>query len=184
MDSLLPETQNESGLFMRSFDYAVASLGSRVRLGRLKFLYWDKKWHEAIYVVHNRIDSFIDKAYARIHQVKESDGSGAEHDLVDSDRYVLLDEMAKHTHDGNDLRSQIIAVFMPARESTGLALSNIFHLLARHPKVYERLREEVLPTWNDPITFEMLKSMRYVQWIINEGLWKRDVHRLCPTYHL
>lgn len=85
-------------------------------------------------------------------------------------RYVLFDEVAKQTQDKLDLSSQIQSVFMPGRNSTAHALSNVFHVLARRPNVYEKLRKEVLQYENGELTFELLKSMKYLQWILNEGM--------------
>ena len=170
MDSLLPETPGDSDLFIKSFDYAMIGLGRRVRLGILKFLYRDKKWHEAIRIVHDQVDRYIDKAIEQQHQEKQAQTNGRLPEQRIPERYILLNEMAKQTQDKEDLRSQILAIFMPGRDSTGYALSNVIHVLARRPDIYQRLREEVLTVQNESITFELLKSMRYTQWVINEGV--------------
>jgi cytochrome P450 monooxygenase len=78
--------------------------------------------------------------------------------------------MAKQTQDKLDLRSQILTVFMPGRDSTAHALANVLHVLARKPEVYSKLREEVLQYQNEELTFEVLKSMKYMQWVLNEGM--------------
>lgn len=174
MDSLLPKTPIDSDLFIKSFDYARIGLGRRIRLGRFRFLHRDKKWHEAIRIVHAQVDRYIGRAVQQ-QQEKQAQACDQSLDPGAQHRYVLLNEMAKQTQDKVDLRSQILAVFMPGRDSTGYALSNIFHALARHPGIYQKLRDEVSCFQDQPITFEMLKSMKYTQWVINEG------HRVHPT---
>lgn len=70
-------------------------LGRRVRLGILKFLYWDKKWHEAIRIVHEQVEGYIDKAIQQNQQEKETRAS-TENSADDAhERYILLNEMAK-----------------------------------------------------------------------------------------
>ena len=180
MDSLLPETPVDSDLFIKSFNYALIGLGKRVRLGRLKFLYWDKKWHEAIRIVHEQVDKYIDKAIEHQQQEKQAQIDNQGTGEKSTDRYILLNEMAKQTQDKEDLRSQILAVFMPGRDSTGYALSNVIHVLARRPDVYQKLRGEVLSVRDKPLTFEVLKSMKYTQWVINEGM-RNSSDTLCSS---
>ena len=135
-----------------------------------RFLHRDPKWHEAIRVVHAQVDRYIEDAFRQ----QESENQRAEGDAPSTEdeknRYILLHEMAKQTQDKVDLRSQILTVFMPGRDSTGYALSNVFHVLARRPDIYQQLRSEVLRAGSEPPTFEHLKSLKYVQWVINEGL--------------
>lgn len=144
-------------------------LGRRVRLGILKFLYWDKKWLEAIRVVHEQVEQWIDRAFEQLPAEKNPESDGEKSGDEVPKRYILLHEMAKQTRDKDDLRSQILAVFMPGRDSTGYALSNVIHVLARRPDIYEKLREEVSSVDGQSLTFESLKSMKYTQWVINEG---------------
>ena len=134
-----------------------------------RFLHRDPKWHASVGIVHRQINRYIDNAFTQINMEK---GQNETRDVQATPRrYILLHEMAKQTQDRLDLRSQILAVFMPGRDSTGFALSNVFHVLARRPDIYQKLRAEVLehaPAW-EPLTFELLKSMKYTQWVINEG---------------
>ena len=125
------------------------------------FLHRDPKWYSSVATVHDKIDRYISNAFAQIAHDKDAQPQ----------RYVLLHEMAKQTRDRLDLRSQILAVFMPGRDSTGFALSNVFHVLARRPDIYARLRQEVLSQAPEgtQLTFEKLKGLKYVTWVINEG---------------
>ena len=68
------------------------------------------------------------------------------------------------------IRAELLNVFLPAHDSTGVALTNVFFNLARHPEVFAELREEILEeglsnaTW----TFDRLKGLIYLQQVINE----------------
>ncbi|CAG8983049.1 hypothetical protein HYALB_00006077 [Hymenoscyphus albidus] len=165
-DTLLPVPSEEGELFISSFDYVMEGLGNRVRFGRLKFLYRDPLWFESIRNVHTFVEKHIDKA---IEESEQSEMSNASEDATGPNhRYILLNEMAKQIKDKLELRSQIIAVFMPSRDTSGTLVSNIFHVLARNPVIWSKLREEVLSVGDQPLTFELLKSIKYLQWIINE----------------
>ena len=61
--------------------------------------------------------------------------------------------------------------FMPSRDTTFL-VSNVIHALARAPDSWAKLRKEVLsPGWRS-LTFEVLKPMKYLQWVINESRYQ------------
>ena len=140
-------------------------LGNRVRLGRLKFLYRDPLWFESIRIVHAFVDKHIEVALEGEKQRKTSGRTENE----SNHRYILLNEMVKQTQDKLDLRSQILAVFMPNRDTTAFLVANIFHALARNPTIWARLRKEIMVVGNQPLTFELLKSIKYLQWVINES---------------
>ena len=77
--------------------------------------------------------------------------------------------MIKETRDHNDIRNQLLYVFLPAHGATGVALTNVFFNLARDPSCYAKLRQEILDareqaTW----TCERLESLKYLQYVINE----------------
>ena len=147
-------------------------LGNRVRLGRLKFLYRDPKWYESVRIVHRFVDKHIDAAIETEHINKDLPKSEA---IIGKDhrRYILLNEMAKQTNDRLSLRSQILAVFMPSRDTTAFLVSNVFHALARNTKTWNKLRQEVLKA-SLPLTFAALKSINHLQWVINESTSSRQ----------
>lgn len=161
-DTLLPLPDEEGELFIKSWDYVMIGFGTRVRMGKLKFLYRDPAWFEAIRIVHAFVEKHIDKAL-EIEKQRQIEDSNPD------ERYILLHEMVKQTQDKLDLRSQILAVFMPSRDTTAVLVANIFHALARHPTVWTKLRGEVMAIGDQPITFELLKSIKYLQWVLNES---------------
>lgn len=140
-------------------------LGNRVRLGRLKFLYRDPLWFESVRIVHAFVEKHIDIALEG--EKQRSASSRIENELYH--RYILLNEMVKQIQDKLDLRSQILAVFMPSRDTTAFLVANIFHALVRNPNIWTRLRREIMAVGHVPITFELLKSIKYLQWVINES---------------
>ncbi|TGO12563.1 hypothetical protein BTUL_0086g00380 [Botrytis tulipae] len=77
--------------------------------------------------------------------------------------------LLKTTKDRVSLRSQLLNIFLPARDQTAIAAGNIFFNLARHPEVWNRLQNEV-SNYDEPLTYESLKQMMYAKTIVNESL--------------
>ena len=80
----------------------------------------------------------------------------------------MLDELVNLLQDKNEIRSQIINIFLPARDATGIGLSSIIFLVARCPRVWQKLRSEVL-SLKAPINHEILKSLQYMKFVLNES---------------
>lgn len=85
-------------------------------------------------------------------------------------KYILLHEMAKQIRDPIDLRFQIFNVFVPARDSVSILISNALFFLARKPDLWARLRKESVGLGDQPITFELLMSLQLFRYVINETL--------------
>ena len=133
-------------------------------LKRFSFLHRDPKWREAIHEVHRYVDQHIDDAFERV-KSDAADTRGSRK------RYILLDAMASQIQDKEQLRSQILGVFLPGHDTTAYSVGNVFHHLARRPDVWAKLRAEVLSKGSEAVTFELLKSMRYLQWVLAESKW-------------
>ncbi|PQE09254.1 cytochrome P450 protein [Rutstroemia sp. NJR-2017a WRK4] len=145
--------------FLASVDRALQGVGMRVALGRFAFLQGlDKSWRQACDEVHAFIDQHIERA------IKDSDKPASA-----SPRYILLDELVKVTQDRLYLRAQLLNNFLPARDSTAIAIANVFFHLARYPRVWHQLRDEVLK-YDGALTFESLKHMKYAKFVVNESL--------------
>ncbi|CAN3486687.1 cytochrome P450 52A5 [Diutina catenulata] len=87
--------------------------------------------------------------------------------------YTFLVELAKHTSDPKVLRDQALNSLFAGRDTTAGLLSFIFLMLAKHPEVTAKVREEIADQFGDDvskISFESLKRCRYLQNVINETL--------------
>lgn len=83
--------------------------------------------------------------------------------------YVLLDDLVKETQNRDELRDITLNLFIGARDAPAVAISNVFFCLARYPHVWARLRQEVVAVGDRRLTFEVLKSMTYLRYVINES---------------
>ena len=158
MDSLLSDTPFDSDQFLRVFDEALAGVGKRRLAGNLSSIRYafDRPWKRAYETIHSYVDERVKDA------LETTSGNKAE-----SRNYILLYEMAKQIHDPIELRYQIIAVFLPARDTTSILVGNALFYLARNPHVWTELRKTALEIDPEKLTFELLKSLtdfRNVLW--------------------
>lgn len=120
----------------------------------------DRKFSDACALIKDYTQKHIDRALER--QAKRESPQ-------DQRKVILVNELAKETNDRSELCSQLLNVFFAGRDTPAVALTNIFFLLARHPHVWKKCRTEVSGLQLEDLTFERLKSLRYIQHVINEG---------------
>lgn len=161
-DTLLKEKPDESANeLLDTFAAALQRLGLRILFGRL-WIYniWDKTFEELASRVHAVVDKYIDEAVERQQQQKSAS--------TNNGRYIILDELVKVTDNREEIRNQLLNVFMPARDAAAVGLSACLFHLARHPDVWNKLRSEVLSI-KGPVTRDVLRSMPYMQAVLNES---------------
>lgn len=89
-------------------------------------------------------------------------------DIKEDDRYVFLYELVKRTTDPVQLRSEMLNVLLAGRDTTASLLSDTWFILARRPDVWAKLREEVDALGGEKPTFQQIKDMKYLRWVLNE----------------
>lgn len=80
--------------------------------------------------------------------------------------------MAGHTKDQTVLRDQLYAVLLAGRDTTACTLSWTIYEMSRKPHIVAKLRQEILDVVGPERapTYENLKNMKYLQYIMNETL--------------
>lgn len=168
-NSLSPETDSPVARRLPAlFDQALVSMFTRFMMGKFSFLAGSKKKYLAqCKEVHDIIDTFIDEEieFQRNSKVKGKTDTTSEIPYG----YVLLKELVKTTDDRGVIRNELMNVFFPARDTAAILFSNVLFLLARHPEKWDKLRGEVLSIGDQKLTFELLKSMKYMQAVLNES---------------
>ncbi|MBC7173104.1 MAG: cytochrome P450, partial [Polyangiaceae bacterium] len=112
------------------------------------------------------IDAYIAKTVAerRLNDTRYDD-------LLDA----LLDAAKHGGMSETQLRDEVSTVFLAGHETTALALTYAFHLLALHPEVDARLEAELREVLGDrPPTMEDIGSLPYTRMVGEEAL------RICP----
>lgn len=135
----------------------------RILGGRLPF-FANKEYEENCDKLHAYFDRQVARALAA---AKDNEATA---DNKPTERYILIDELAKEEKDPIKLRFEMIQIFMPASESVSNMFSNILFYLARHPHIWADLRHEALALGDQPLTFELLKSLHSFRNVILESI--------------
>lgn len=168
VNSLL-DTSRDSQEFLDAFSQSLIGAGRRGNLagGKLGFLYmFDKTWEKSYTKVHTFIDRFV----ARVIAATDLNNASEKRSEDQPQRYVLIYEMAKEIRDPVALRFEVLNIFFPARDTTGIALSNTVFHLARNPQIWTELRSEALALGDKPLTFETIKSLHSFRYVLFEGI--------------
>lgn len=87
-------------------------------------------------------------------------------------KFILLDELAKETQNPLELRNESLSLLFAGRDTAGALLGWVFYFLARHERVFSKLRSIVLETFGPSVTgeisFAQLKACQYMLHMINE----------------
>ncbi|WEW57443.1 hypothetical protein PRK78_002910 [Emydomyces testavorans] len=137
----------------------------RILLGNLYFLQKDSREFKRIsQFVQTYIDSFTQRAL-RLHAA----GKPTSFDAGGS--YVFLEEISKSIKDPVRLRSELLNILLAGRDTTASLLAICFHQLARHKDVWNKLRKEIMDNIGNRLpTYEDIKSLKYLQYVLNETL--------------
>ena len=118
--------------------------------------------------IHKLVDWFVQTRLQRVQAVtdpKLDDGSGRK-------KFILLNELAKATQNPLELRNESLSLLFAGRDTAGALLGWCFYFLARHPRVWDKLRGIVLERFGasptGEITFAKLKACQYMAHVINE----------------
>lgn len=144
----------------------------RLQMSKCLWLFRSQKWLDAVAVVHNFVDRHIDRTYKEIQDSTKSKIVDAQSPSkeAENERSDLLWSMANNLkNDKEALRSQMLLLFVPNNDTTSIFISNNFWNLARYPNVYAKVREEVLSYGDAPLTYETLRSMKYLESVLNES---------------
>ncbi|PNH42134.1 hypothetical protein VD0004_g5113 [Verticillium dahliae] len=116
-------------------------------------------------IINNFVNQYIDLAL-RLSPEELSSKTKSDKD------FTFLHELASYTQDRTAIRDQLVAVLLAGRDTTACTLSWAVYELSRQPELVRKLRDEILqhvgpdrePTYAD------MKSMRYLQNVVNETL--------------
>lgn len=153
------------------FDAGKGYLGTRLALGKWHWLVRSSAFSRHCENVHQYAEYFV-RAKLQ-HGLPKPALKEPFQEPATKGKFVLLDELAKHTNNALEIRSETLNVLSAGRDTTASLLSWIFYFLSRYPRVFDQLRETVLAEiGNDAsnIDFAKLRSCQYLQHCINEAL--------------
>lgn len=158
------------------FHHAKMAVHRRIELDKFYWILNTRKFRTACNSLHKWVDEIV---VARLAQLKKQQQSLSKSPCDDngtqSKKFVLLDELAKDTHNLDELRGETLNVLVAGRDTTGSLLGWVFYFLARHPEVYAKLRRTIVETFGSHptrtnIDFNVLRSCAFLQHVIKEAL--------------
>ncbi|KAF8156866.1 cytochrome P450 monooxygenase pc-2 [Crassisporium funariophilum] len=154
--------------FAKAFSEAQAITVARARFGYNWPLieFWSDRMVKPMSIVRELIDPIVAQAVAtrKTSMFKKGDATESEK--------TLLEELVNSTDDPVLLRDEIMSLLVAGRDTTASTVTFIVYMLAEHPNVLRRLREEILAkvgAQRRP-TYENIKEMKYLRAVINETL--------------
>lgn len=157
---MLAPQGSEQQLFASAFDYAQGQLLYRRSPGRFLAFSANTNFDKACKTVHDFADKFVYNALA--HRASEDAQEKP------PGRYVFLNELAKVTNDPRQLRDELLNILLAGRDTTASLLSNTFHVLARRPDIWAKLKAEVDELGGEKPDYDTLRNMKYVKYLLNE----------------
>lgn len=166
--TLRKDGSSDGAAFAEHFGVAQVESGLRFRVGSFARFYHNKRYAQAVKFTRQYVERFAQKAI----DYRVAVNSGREVDekikqLTDH-QYVFSYELSKQTLDKKEITDQLLSILLAGRDTTAGSLGTIFFLLARRPDVWSELQKEVHKLNGRRPSFEDLKSMTYLTWVINE----------------
>ncbi|KAJ6461725.1 cytochrome P450 [Mycena sanguinolenta] len=163
-----------SSVFATAFQEAQTITSLRSRFGQHWPLreFWVDELEKPMHIVREFLDPILQEAVAK----KRAMGQAME-DKESGDRQVqegesLLDHLVNYTDDHTILRDELLNLTAAGRDTTAGLLTFTIYMLAEHPPVLAKLREEILcfvgPTTRP--TYDNFRDMKYLRAVLNETL--------------
>ncbi|KIY44375.1 cytochrome P450 monooxygenase pc-3 [Fistulina hepatica ATCC 64428] len=142
---------------------------------------WNDQWplfelfHDKVKQHSEIVDRYIDPIVREALARKREQGGllvGQEKEREVEDGETLLDHLVNCTDDMHVIRDETLNILIAGRDTTATTLTFAVYLLAQHPEVLRRLREEILSKLGSsrrPV-FEDFRDMKYLRAVINETL--------------
>ncbi|KAI4202719.1 MAG: hypothetical protein LQ350_002385 [Teloschistes chrysophthalmus] len=154
---------NADSDFALAFDEVQRIQTIRARAGPLECCVPLWSFRRGLKVMGSFIEPFVQEALRK---------DPSELDEKEGKESTWLDSVAKFTRDRTVIRDQIVNILLAGRDTTAGTLSFLFKELSAQPRIYSKLRQEVLEkvgSQRQP-SYEDLKDMPYLQHCINETL--------------
>jgi cytochrome P450 len=140
-------------------------------------LHYDREFSQAVINARAYVDRFVQKAIDyRIALDSGNGGSQKPHEL--DQQYVFLYELSKRTLNKTELTDQLLNILLAGRDTTASLLSITFFVMARRPDIWKKLRQEVLKLDGRKPSFQDLKYISYLTWVMNESMYTHPQTRI------
>jgi cytochrome P450 len=133
----------DGAAFSRNLDAAKHFVDKRGALGKFYWLFPHRRqMNQHCKEIHEVVDGMIQYQLNSKRNPLSSEEKG-------NRKFVLLDELAKETKDLSELRNETLHTLAAGRDPTASLLGWTFYMLARHPRVFDKLRSLVIEEFGD-----------------------------------
>ena len=162
MQTLKQSDDSDVMAFARACEYAQKVTWRRIALGWAAAVLPDQEFKKSLRVINAVIDKYVQRALQQNKELKEK----GEED--DASREIFSEHLAQHTQDPKLLRDLLLGALLGGRDTASFLLSNLFHVLARKPKIWQLLRAEALEIGIVGMTQDDLRRMTYARCCVQE----------------
>lgn len=155
---------NEKTEFAQAFDEVQRVQALDGRAGPLRHFFPKKSFYAGLKTMDRFIEPWITEALSL---------SQEELDTKLSKSDTFLHALARRTRDRKVIRDQLVALLLAGRDTTSVTMSWMILELAKNPAVVAKLRQEIaenIGTRGERPSYDTIKNMKYLTWIINETL--------------
>ncbi len=158
--------------FGAAFDFSVGHVSEKARRGPLdRFYRRDPREDAARRICRDYVGGFVDEAVAlrAAIQAEEAAVLGDKGEQQPPPRHCFLRELARAIDDREHICDEILSMMGAGRDTTASLLSSTFHVLSRRPDIWRTLRGEIEDLHGEPPTYEQLRALKFVKYILNES---------------
>ncbi|KAK9471937.1 cytochrome P450 [Dipodascopsis tothii] len=166
----------ENSKFAGAFEQSQSFVLRRILAQTFAPLVNSAKDRDAVAEVHDFAERYVDRALRK--RAEQRLREKTDPDAKAKESFVFLEALTEQTQDRTFLRDQVLNLLIAGRDTTALLLTWTFYSLLMNPRVFQRLRDEVLDRYGaepnapgkEPFTFESLKNFDYMRHTLNEVL--------------
>ena len=178
VDSLRLDQAPHKKEFVKSLMHVKEIIARDGFLGPVHVFLSKKKFHASCASVHAYVERVVRTRLEARRNLLQPDKAGKLRLPAASGRVVadvpprecLLDGLLESSEDIEKLRDGVITILIAGIDSVASLLSTTFFLLARHERVMDKLRDDILEKiGQDPPNYDTLRSLTYLRQTFNES---------------
>ncbi|KAH0579505.1 hypothetical protein H2248_002361 [Termitomyces sp. 'cryptogamus'] len=170
-DSATPQAKRANE-FATAFAQAQEVISSRERYGWIwpMMEIFEDRTKKPMETVRAYLDPIIQDAIVKNANAPKTGSEKSESHVEEGE--TLIDHLVRLSSDPVVLRDETLNIMIAGRDTTAATLTFVIYLLAMHPVVHARLREEVLEKVgsNRRPDYDDIRDMKYLRAVINETL--------------
>lgn len=171
----------EAMRFSETFEKCLQDGIWRDMLGYFYYLFPHRDAVKNIKYSHDSVDRWVRQAMQHKTSSSSSPGEPVSKAKDRGERYVFVNELAKHDEvDAARVRDETLNILLAGRDTTAALLSNLWFHLAKEPEIYAKLVAEVEELKGEKPSYETLRNMKYVKYVVQESTFPLHKKKSLP----